>query len=81
MIESLLPWLNLELWQNIKKPDLSRKNVDFEQQIEEATGESFDESSLGETNRENIEFLEQLRQMREGTFGNEEIDLPPEVPE
>lgn len=81
MIESLLPWLNLELWQNIKKPDLSRKNVDFEQQIEEATGESFDESSLGETNRENIEFLDQLRQMREGTFGNEEIDLPPEVPE
>ena len=34
LIESLLPWLNLELWQEIQKDkDKGRTNVDYEKQL------------------------------------------------
>lgn len=73
-----MPWLDKELWHDSRKSDFARGNVDFERQLKDITGEQIDPTQF-EVGRENTAFLEQLRQMREGTFTGESVDLPPET--
>jgi hypothetical protein len=50
MIESLLPWMNIELWQELEKKkkqgDFERENVAFEEQLRAMLGEGFSLDTL-----------------------------------